>query len=420
VSFPKEFLLGASTAAHQVEGNNKNSDFWVMENLPHSQFAEPSGDACDHYRRYEEDILLLKEAGLNAYRFSIEWARIEPEEGRFDMEEVAHYRRMLEFCRSNGVEPVVTLHHFTSPAWLISRGGWASEDTVRLFARYCRFVTEQLGSLLHRVCTINEANMGLQLSAIMQRMLRRMGIHMQVGMKIPLPREQQEGLTLQAQAFGLTDPSDVHPFLTMGTAESDALVLRAHAAAREAIKDVNPALRVGLTLSLHHFDVREGGEEIAARRWEEEFTHYLPVIGQDDFLGIQNYTREIIGPDGPLPVPEGSKVTQMGYEVYPQALALVLRRVHEQYPGELLVTENGIGTDDDSQRIDFIRDALAGVGVCVADGIPVIGYLHWSLLDNFEWQMGFARTFGLIAVDRSTQTRLPKPSLAFLGSFAGK
>lgn len=417
--FSKDFLLGAATAAHQVEGNNINSDFWVMENLPDSTFTEPSGDACDHYKRYEEDILYLKNAGLNAYRFGIEWARIEPEEGRYDPEAVEHYRKVLQFCRSNEIEPIVTLMHFSSPKWLISKGGWTAESTVSDFARYAAFVVEQLGDELRYVCTINEANMSLQMAKIMERILKQMGVHLQVGMKLQLPEEKLKGLRRQASAFGLDDPMAVHPFLSQGSPEMDGLILRAHAAARDAIKAVRPALLVGLTLSLHHFDAAEGGETAAAQRWEDEFTHYLPIIGQDDFIGVQNYTREIIGPDGSLPVPEGAEVTQMGYEFYPEALEQVIRKVAQNYHGILLVTENGIGTADDTRRVEFIRRALAGVQRCIESGIDLRGYLHWSLLDNFEWQAGFAKTFGLIAVDRSTQKRYPKESLAVLGEYAG-
>lgn len=410
------FLIGAATAAHQVEGNNTNSDIWIMENLPQSTFTEPSGLACDHYNRYEEDILYLKNAGLNAYRFSIEWARIEPEEGVFDETAVEHYRKVLDFCWNNGIEPVVTLMHFSSPKWLIFKGGWAAEPTVADFARYAGYIAEQLGEKMHYVCTINEANMGLQMAAIMERILKRMGVHLQVGVRPQLPEEKLAGLRIQAEAFGLDDPMGVHPFLSQVTPEADALILRAHAAARDIIKSVKPELQVGLTLSLHHFDVVEGGEENAAKRWDDEFRHYLPVVGQDDFIGVQNYTREIIGPEGSLPMPEGAEVTQMGYEFYPEALEQVIRKVAADFKGPILVTENGIGTADDSRRVEFIRRAFAGVKNCIADGISVKSYLHWSLLNNFEWQAGFSKTFGLIAVDRETQKRTVKESLAVLGA----
>ena len=174
MKFPKEFLLGASTAAHQVEGNNRYSDLWAQEQMEHSSFAEPSNDAVDHYHRYEEDIALLAGAGLNAYRFSIEWARVEPQEGCFDESELEHYRKVIRCCREHGVEPVVTLHHFSSPKWLIERGGWEAESTVDYFKRYAVKVVEALGDELHYICTINEANMGLQIAAISKRYMMQM------------------------------------------------------------------------------------------------------------------------------------------------------------------------------------------------------------------------------------------------------
>jgi len=171
--FAPDFLLGAATAAHQVEGNNIHSDNWAQEHMEHTSFLEPSGDAVDHYHRYEEDIKLMAGAGLNAYRFSIEWARIEPEEGKFDETEVEHYRKVIRCCKENGIEPIVTLHHFTSPKWLISKGGWEAETTPADFARYARYIMERLGGELKYVCTINEANMWIQVAAIARRYMQQ-------------------------------------------------------------------------------------------------------------------------------------------------------------------------------------------------------------------------------------------------------
>ena len=431
MAFPKGFFIGAATAAHQVEGNNVHSDYWLQEHMPHSSFTEPSGDACDHYHRYAEDIELLAKAGLNAYRFSIEWARIEPEEGRFDESEIEHYRRVIRCCRDYGVEPVVTLHHFTSPAWLIRKGGWEAESTVGYFRRYAAYVAEQLGSELNCVCTVNEANMGLQLAAISKRYMlmaeqarkaaasgaKQAEGKVQVGMNFEKMMENRKFAAMEnAQAFGTPQPQT---FVSARTPAGDILVMRAHLAAREAIKARCPHIRVGLTLSLHDLQSQPGGEAFADAAWEEEFRHYLPYIEGDDFLGVQNYTRTVYGPAGQLPAPKDAELTQMEYEFYPQALAHVLRQVHRDFPGDLIVTENGIATADDTRRVAFLREALAGVQACLADGLPIRGYFHWSLLDNFEWQKGFSMTFGLVAVDRATQARTPKPSFTFLGSFAG-
>ena len=426
MSFPKGFFIGAATAAHQVEGNNIHSDYWAQELLPHTSFTEPSGLTCDHYNRYEEDIRLLAGAGLNAYRFSIEWARVEPEEGQFDEQEIEHYRKVIACCKAHGVEPIVTLMHFTSPVWLIRKGGWEAETTIDYFRRYASYVTEKLGGELNYICTINEANMGLQLAAIAKRFqlmaqqaaakAKNAEGSVQVGMNFEKMMENMKFAAAEnAQVFGTPQPQI---FVSSRTPEGDILVFRAHQAAKEAIKERYPKIQVGITLSMHDLQAMPGGETFAEDAWDEEFRHYLPYIASDDFLGVQNYTRTQYGPQGQLPCPEGAELTQMDYEFYPEALEHVIRRVHEDFKGNLIVTENGVAVSDDSRRVEFIRRALQGVEYCLNDGIPVKGYCHWSLMDNFEWQKGYSMTFGLIAVDRATQTRTPKPSLAYLGGFA--
>ena len=432
MTFEKDFLMGAATAAHQVEGNNIHSDYWAQEHMVHTDFLEPSGEAVDHYHRYAEDIRLMADAGLNAYRFSIEWARIEPEEGKFDEGEVEHYRKVILCCKAHGVEPMITLHHFSSPAWLITKGGWETESVIDDFIRYCRYVIERLGNEVTYVCTINEANIRLQIADIMKRYMMQAQraqaaaaktgeSSLQMGINLQGLQKQQELNALEsAQAFGLADPRALHVFQSPCSEAGDQIICRAHAAARDAIKAICPHLQVGLTLSFHDFQAQPGAERIAEQEWDKEFRHYLPYIREDDFLGVQNYTRSLIGPEGLLPVPEGAEVTQAGYEYYPQGLEHVLRRAAEDFKKPLYVTENGIATADDTRRVAFIETALEGVQRCIADGLPVKGYFHWSLMDNFEWQKGYAMTFGLIAVDRQGgQKRMPKPSLAYLGSWRG-
>ncbi|MBR1758391.1 MAG: glycoside hydrolase family 1 protein [Lachnospiraceae bacterium] len=423
MSFPKGFMFGAATAAHQVEGNNTNSDCWAQEQMEFTSFNEPSGESVDHYHRYKEDIKLLADAGLNAYRFSIEWARIEPTPGVFDENEVAHYRDVIRTCKENGIEPIVTLHHFSSPKWLIEQGGWEAEETVAKFANYAKYITEQLGDEIHYICTINEANMGIQIAAISKRMMMAMQKkqslegQVQVGINLenPLMERMKKAAEENVKVFGTPQPQ---VFVSPRTENGDQIVMRAHQAARRAIKSVKPEIQVGLTLSLHDIQAQEGGEAEALREWTEEFLHYLPYLKDDDFFGVQNYTRTLMGPEGSLPVPDGAEVTQMDYEFYPQALGHVIRKVHKELPIPIIVTENGVAATDDTRRVAFIKEALAGVESCIADGIPVLGYCYWSLLDNFEWQKGYSMTFGLIAVDRSTQKRYPKESLTFLGSYA--
>ena len=427
MKFSEGFLIGAATAAHQVEGNNIHSDYWAQELMPHTSFSEPSGDACDHYNRYEEDIRLMAEAGLNAYRFSIEWARIEPEEGIFDEAETEHYRKVIACCRENHIEPIVTLMHFTSPLWLIRKGGWEAESTIAYFSRYASYVTEKMGSELNYICTINEANMGLQLAVIAKRfqLMAQQAQQkakdaegtVQVGMNFEKMMENMKYAAMEnAEIFGTPQPQ---VFVSSRTTEGDILVMKAHQAAKSAIKERCPGIKVGCTLSMHDLQAVTGGEAFAAAAWEEEFTHYLPYLKDDDFLGVQNYTRTLYGPQGQMPAPEGAELTQMDYEFYPEALENVIRKVHEGFKGDLIVTENGVATSDDSRRIAFIDRALHGVKNCIDDGIPVKGYCYWSLMDNFEWQKGFGMTFGLIAVDRTDQTRIPKESLKFLGNCRG-
>lgn len=322
--FTKGFLLGATTAAHQVEGNNIHSDCWAQEQMKHSSdlgYLEPSLDAIDHYHRYEEDIRLLAQAGLNAYRFSIEWARIEPDEGRFDEAEVEHYRKMIRCCRENGVEPMVCMHHFSSPKWLISKGGWEAEETVEYFRRYCVYVMERLGSELTYVCTINEANMRLQMKHVMEKYVRQAQAagSLQVGINLEaMMAQMKEANREAAQVFGLAEGQQPQTFQTPCTPEGDRIIIRAHEAARDAMKAICPHLKVGITLSLHDFQALPGGETEVEKRWADEFTHYLPALEKDDFIGVQNYTRELVGPEGSVTVPAGADVTDMGHSSTPR------------------------------------------------------------------------------------------------------
>lgn len=267
MKFAKGFLVGAATAAHQVEGGNTNSDCWAQEQMPHSSYAEPSLDAVDHYNRYEEDIRLMAQAGLNAYRFSVEWARIEPEEGRFDADAVEHYRQVIAYCKRYGLEPVVTLHHFSSLVWLIAKGGWEAGSVVEDFARYAAYVVGALGGELRYVCTINEANMGIQVAAIARRYMQQMQAAakaasadggVQMGMNLEKMLANRKAAAEENRAvFGTEDPQC---FTCARTAAGDRLVMEAHRAAKVAIKALYPSLQVGLTPSLHDIQPQPGDE----------------------------------------------------------------------------------------------------------------------------------------------------------------
>lgn len=410
-------LIGAATAAHQVEGNNANSDIWAMEHMAHGGYPEKSGLAANHYVTYREDIARMADAGLNAYRFSLEWARIEPEEGVFDAEATEHYRDVIQCCYDHGIEPIVTLHHFSSPKWLIGRGGWEDERVVSYFERYARYVCKQYGDLLHYVCTLNEANMGVLIAIyIRQAMEERAkregeeGAALQVGVDIEaMAAEHDAQVSENREVFGVDEAA---VFVSPRSAAGIEIVKRAHMRAVEAIHELVPSAKVGMTLSLRDIQAVPGGEERAEAAWAEEFGQFVDALADDDFFGVQNYTRTVFGADGELPPAEGAELTQMGYEFYPQGLAHVIRRVHEAFPGPLMVTENGIATDDDTRRVAFIDGALSGVRACLDEGIDVRGYMYWSLIDNYEWQSGYGMRFGLM--DRA-EGHAAKPSLAFLG-----
>lgn len=382
VTFPEGFLWGTATAAHQIEGGNVNNDWWAYEHQPGSLCTEPSGDACDSFHRYPEDVALVAGLGLDFYRFSIEWSRIEPAEGEFSIAALDHYRRMAAECHEQGIVPMLTFHHFTHPRWLAEKGTWEAPDAPDLFARYCERVTAHLGDLIGMAGTFNEPNVVA-------------GMGWRHGVFPP----------------GVRDRDRRH-------AVNRAMVT-AHRQAVEAIRSGPGEFPVGLTLSMTDYQTEPGGEEWVERLRVPSEDVFLEATDGDDFIGVQTYTRSRVGPQGSLPGEEGVPTTQMGYEFYPEALEGTIRRAWEKTGGiPVMVTENGIGTDNDSDRIDYIKRALGGVRRCIDEGIDVRSYTYWSLLDNFEWVLGYRPTFGLVAVDRQTFVRTPKPSAAWYGGVA--
>jgi beta-glucosidase len=398
--FPKGFVWGTATSAHQVEGNNTANDFWLMEHTEPNMFVEPSGDACDQYHLYEQDVLLLKELGFNAYRFSIEWARIEPEKGEISHAALEHYRRMTTFIRDQGLTPIVTLHHFTVPVWFACEGGFASEDAPAHFANYAGILADVLGGVWGQVCTINEIN-------------------------IPMRFFHDGFLKDQArfapflEAAKKRSGSDGFSSYFVGDIEGAAEGMKqSHRLAVEAIRARCPDVPVGLCVSMQDEQAIEGGEALRDAAQARCIDAFLDVTKGDDFVGVQTYSRSVYGPDGKLKVPDDVEKTQVGYEFYPEALEATIRYTAAYTGLPIIVTESGIGTDDDSRRKAYVETALKGVQNCLADGIDVRGYCYWSMLDNYEWMLGYRPTFGLIAVDRVTQTRTVKPSAQWLGGIA--
>lgn len=391
-TFPDGFLIGASTAAHQIEGNNVNSTWWMFEHREGSPIEEPSGDAADSYHRWADDLDLVAELGLDAYRFSIEWARIEPERGMVSRAALQHYGRIIDGARARGIEPVVTLHHFTEPRWFWEAGGWCAADAADSFVSYVSAVAP----ILHDVgwvVTINEPN----IAAIMARLTHR--------------ADREERLAEQARDI----PGAPLPAPHTGTV---AGMTAAHRGAVEALRPLLPGTRFGWSVASQVIGAVPGGEDLAARYVELVEDPFLRVSRDDDFVGVQSYTRNVFGPDGPVRDDPPETRTQMGWEYWPDALEHAVRHTAEVVGDvPILVTENGIATDDDSRRISYTAGALEGLQRAMADGVDVRGYLHWSLLDNYEWG-SYRPTFGLASWDPETFDRTPRPSAHWLGRVA--
>ncbi|HEY5880510.1 MAG TPA: family 1 glycosylhydrolase [Nakamurella sp.] len=378
--FPDGFHWGAATAAHQIEGNNINSDWWQREHTPGSGIAEPSGDACDSYHRYREDMALLAQSGLDTYRFSLEWSRIEPEPGFVSRAQIDHYRRMVAACHEFGLTPMVTLLHFTVPRWMAAQGGWRHPDAVEKFARFTEIALPVVSDGVEWVCTINEPNIMSMIHGRRENDL--------VAASLPAPDQ----------------------------AISEVLT-RAHSRSREVLTAI-PGIKSGWSVATQAFHAEPGCEQATKDYGHPREDFFLEAARGDDWVGVQAYTRTFIGPDGPRPIPDGTETTLTGWEYFPPALGIGVRNAWELTAGvPIFITENGIATADDARRIDYTRGALTGLHAAMADGIDVRGYLHWSALDNYEWG-SYRPTFGLISWDTQTFARTPKPSLTWLGGVA--
>jgi beta-glucosidase len=400
-AFPKDFLWGTAISAHQSEGNNTNSDSWLRENLKPTMYKDRSGDACDSYHRYGEDIAIAAKLGFNCYRLGIEWARIEPSEGAFSNAELDHYADVLETCRKHGLKPVVTFNHFTTPLWFAERGCFEAADSPDLFARFCGKAAAHLGGLMHMATTFNEANIGLLLPFFPNYDKFREAVAAMTAVAAKATGSPK------FSSLALADPAVTTP-----------LMQEAHRKAYAAIKAARADLRVGLSLTTQ--DIQSVGAPSLVQTWRKKlYGDWIDVARtHSDFIGIQTYTRFRVDENGLVAPQAGAELTDAGYEFYPQALANTIRWAHADIGKPIYVTESGIGTDDDARRIAFIDQALAGLRDCLDEGIPVHSYLYWSLLDNFEWTSGFAKHFGLVAVDLQTFKRSVKPSALHLGRIA--
>lgn len=405
--FPEGFYWGAATAPHQVEGGNYPSDVWKMEHVPGGIFPVPSGDAVDFYHRYWTDVQMAADHGLNALRLGVEWARIEPEQGQVSLAELDHYKRVLDTCLERGITPLVTLFHFTSPHWVTENKGWENPDVAGWIADHSHRVVEALGDRVQTYFTINEINTPQQVTGN--------------GLLTPeaeayLPKARQ----IYADAFGLDRAEDFNPFFPWaGSDRAVEVLLDAHKRMVDAVHAANPAAETGVTLSIQEHVAEPGGEQFAREANEKLNLTWLRSAGEvGDFVAVQNYTRLRYDENGRIVETENKE--DAGYSMVPESLGATVRLAHEETGKPVWITEHGadLPTSRDDERSRFIRASLEGLHAAVEDGVPVKGYVHWALTDNWEWMRGFDGHFGLAEVDRETQRRTPRPSFKTYGDIA--
>jgi len=398
--FPEGFLWGTASAAHQVEGDNRNCDWWEFEQQP-GRIANggTSAIANDHYHRYREDFALLRELNQNAHRLSIEWSRIEPAPGEFDARQIRHYRDVLGDLREQGIEPMVTLHHFTSPTWFASKGGWSAPDAAHGFLPFVHRVVDQLGDLVGLWCTINEPTI----------------------------------YAANGWVFGEFPPGRKGDVIGLYRVTSN--MRKAHELAYGAIKRRWPDAKVGLShhklLFLPASDKRRDRwaaqtSQMALDRWPVAPGQLRRIVeATSDFVGIAHYWGQMCAFDPKRPreqfirrfnVP-GRPVTDMGLSADPTWMRTVLNELRE-LGKPVYITENGLATGDDEWRARYITETLANVLLAIGDGVDVRGYFHWTNTDNFEWARGYSTRFGLIEVDRKSLERTIKPSGKLYGRIA--
>ncbi len=393
VRFPDGFLWGAATSAYQVEGMNTASDWWAWEQdeikKPHPKVKDASGKACDHYNRFDGDFALAERLGHNAHRFSIEWARIQPHEGEWSMEAVAHYKEVFASLRAHHLEPFVTMYHFTLPQWIAERGGWLNPRIVEWFRSYAEFLMEHLGAEATFWATMNEP------LAIVDSGFRR-------------------GVWAPGRASGWS--ATIRSFWNMRSAHRAA-----YEAARKIAKEKSLSVSIGVVHNLVVFEAynkRNIADRICAAALNFIFVraHLYLFLKPADFLGANFYFKtrshfDIRRPQEMLwgRTDETEPRSDMGWAIRPDGIAIVLRAARS-VGVPIYITENGIADKDDSRRSDFIVKHLRYVHEAIAEGADVRGYFYWSLLDNFEWAWGFEPRFGLCEVDYSDFSRTPRKS----------
>ncbi|OGI98610.1 hypothetical protein A3H53_01170 [Candidatus Nomurabacteria bacterium RIFCSPLOWO2_02_FULL_40_10] len=370
--FPPDFLWGAVTSAYQVEGGNKND--WSELASRRSGWPD-AGKACDHYRLFKEDFDLAKSLGHNAHRFSIEWSRIEPEEGKFNEEEFKHYEEVIRALKERGFEPFVTLWHFTLPIWFAKKGGWLNKDSARYFERYVAKVAETYKHL---------------------------------GIKFWITINEPEIYTLNSYFRGKWLPNRRNPFFCCRVTKN---LIRAHKRAYGVIKKSVPYAEVGLVKNNSYFEPYGSNpwNKILSSLANNIWNHYFlrRVRGSYDFIGLNYYFHNRV--NWKFNQNENKSISDIGCEIYPEGLYRVLMDL-KRYKKPIYITGNGLADAKDVKRAKFIENHLRAASQAMKDGVDLKGYFYWSLMDNFEWNKGFAPRFGLVEIDYKTFRRSVRSS----------
>lgn len=424
--FPEGFLWGTAAAGHQVEGSNEHSDWWAWEQRGKIRDGTTSGISVDYWNRYDEDHALMAELGYGAHRLGVEWARVEPHPGNFDESALDHYEDILRSLRQHGLQVCLTLHHWVLPAWAAERGGWADRGTLPAFLRFARKVVRRLGGLTDLWVTLNEPMVPVMLGYLL-------------GMFPPEKRNPWQAirvartlLTGHAATYRI-----VHALCPAGPDGRPPRVGTAMAypwsepwGSRAPLGLLETALAGAINqVSFDGWD-RSIAEGRYALPWGLPFER--PLVGLKmscDFCGVNYYFRqsmkldELQPEDGGLrvgPVPPGVETTDMGWQVHPESFYAVMRHVWRRFGKPIYITENGIADATDVQRPRYLLRHLAQVHRAIQNGVNVRGYFHWTFTDNFEWAEGFAKRFGLVAVDHTDPdlTRRPRPSAHMYGAIA--
>jgi len=385
-SFPENFYWGTAISSYQTEGNNDRSDWWEYERASKIGNGVHSGKATNHYECYEEDFDLVQSLHNNAFRFSLEWSRIEPQSGQFDMTAIEYYRSYILSLRRRGIEPFITLWHYTLPVWLAERGGWLHKDAHRYFVRYVKFVMENLiaDTDVKYIITMNEPLVYTLLSY--------------VNKKYP---PQQASIISAVRVV--------------------RKLIKAHRMSYRAIGKIKKGMRVGIAKNNTYFDTlsRKRIDRcivfVAGYVWNRYFLNR--IRRHSDFIGINYYFhnrisfrwRKLLHPRTIFNCNENEDTSDMGWEIYPAGMYYVLMEA-KRYQKPIFILENGVADAKDRIRPLFIMEHLKYIWKAMRDGADVRGYFYWSLIDNFDWADGFEPRFGLFEVDYNDYSRHPRVS----------